>query len=183
MERIIPLNLPLSVAFAGLYFFLIAPHFVVSQIIRETNGAGLSLFQFLEDKRSGNPRYFWLRRGIRGVERQLRNSGLSVSPGVLFHGVAFALFKERLPNDELQAVGEWLIHPANFQVVNSIIPGLIWQSKQAKDEGFGKAPGVWDQLVEIWQKFHRATSTAGKIATALAAIIGVVLTILRLIKP
>ncbi|HKZ41270.1 MAG TPA: hypothetical protein VJ044_09940, partial [Candidatus Hodarchaeales archaeon] len=76
----------ISIVLIGLFFFLIAPRFALSRFLWEVREARLSLLQFLAEWVTENPRYFWLRRGMQGVEQRLRNSGLSIGSGVVFHG-------------------------------------------------------------------------------------------------
>jgi len=166
-------GLPAStIVLIGLYFFLIAPRFIFSRLLGEIREARLSLLQFLAEWVTENPSYSWLRRGMRGVAQQLTNSGLSVAPGVLFHGASYSLFRETLSRTELKSLAEWLIHPARFQQANSVVRGLIWESRQAENVGFGKARGVFDRLVALpWQKAYGVTVAISVVVGAIAAII------------
>src|SRR6266568_6089580 len=163
---------PLSVVAIGVFFFLIIPRLVISELLRETRVPRLSILQFTLERKTGNPRYSWLRIGMRGIEWTLGRSGLSVTPGVLYHGSCYSLFKDNLPNSDLGLLAEWLTFHANFRQVNSIILGLMWQSAHAEDSGFGKVRGIWGRISRLpFPKGYNIVVAIGAIAGSITAIV------------
>ncbi len=109
---------------------------------------------------------------MRGIEWTLGRSGLSVTPGVLYHGSCYSLFKDNLPNSDLGLLAEWLTFPANFRQVNSIILGLMWQSAHAEDSGFGKVRGIWGRISRLpFPKGYNIVVAIGAIAGSITAIV------------
>ena len=181
LYKVVPTyGLSFSVLLAGLFFFLGAPRFIFSRLLKEEWDGRLSLLQFLMEKNaSQNPRFSWLRRGMRAVEQRLRYSGLSPSPGVLFHGLSYSLFRGSIPDSDIQSLADWLIHPTRYQQVNSIIAGLIWESKQSARDELNRVVGIWERFVRLpWQNVK---VTIGILAPIIVAIITQLPNILRLL--
>jgi len=165
----------------GLFFFLIIPRLTWSRLLWEVREARLCILQFASDWQAGNPRYFWLRFGMQGVEEGLRRSGLSVTPGILYHGASYSLFRERMTTADLNLLAEWLIHPTQLVQTNSIVSGLIWESEQAEESGFGKVYGLWGRILRLpWPKGYAVFVAIGVIAGSIPPIVYALKVILSL---
>jgi hypothetical protein len=173
----LPIYSTVPLIFLGLFFFMITFHISFLRFIWPIREARLSLLQFLRDWIADDPRYFWLRVGMRGVETRLRSSGLSPNPGVLYHGTSYSLLRDAVAaRSDLQLLAEWLIHPTHLQYIESIMSGLIWESDQAEDGGFGKVHGIWGRILQVpWPQGY-------KVIVAIGAIVGSISGIVALLK-
>ncbi len=172
----LPIYSTLPLIALGLFFFMLTPHFIFLRFLWPIREARLSLLQFLRDWIGDDPRYFWLRVGMRGVETRLRFSGLAPNPGTLYHGASYSLFRENLTNNDLQLLAEWLIHPAHLQYIKSIISGLIWESDQAKASGLGRVHGIWGRILQLpWPQGYN-------LIIAVSAIVGSISGLIALMK-
>ncbi len=173
VEHLIPeYSIPFSVLLAGSYFLVAAPRFLFGQLVPELREARLCMLQFLSDWNLGSPRFHtghnWLRRSLGGVERQLATFGLSTSPGTLFLGSSYSLFEGMISAFELEALGDWLIRPADWTFVNWTIPFAISQAEEAERSGFGRVLGQLERLLD--RPSRRAKVVLGTIISALTII-------------
>jgi len=68
VSPLLPVYSTLPLIFLGLFFFMLTPHFIFLRFLWPAREARLSLLQFLRDWIADDPRYFWLRVGMRGEE-------------------------------------------------------------------------------------------------------------------
>ena len=171
ISPLLPVYSSLPIISVGLFFFLIIPRYALSRLLWEIRESRLCILQFSAEWATGTPRYFWLRFGMRGVEQGLRRSGLSLKPGVLYHGASYCLFRESLSLSDLNAMAEWLIQPTRFRQVNSTISGLIWASSEAEGSGFGRVYGILGRILQLpWPRAYSVFVAISVIAGSIPPI-------------
>ena len=132
----------ISILFAGLYFLLATPQFLIGKLMTDLKEARLCLLQFMSDWGRGKPEFStghsWLRRGLRGTEQRLKAFGIPAPAGDLFLGSSYSLFKGHVSNITFEELAKWMIEPSNYSNVNWTIPFLLHEAKQAEEDGFGR---------------------------------------------
>ncbi len=106
---------------------LVGAFFQWASPLDDLKEGGLSLFQFLVERGGLRP-VFWLKRGMRKVEKQLRILGISVPRGTLSFGVAYAILNGTDMESEIRTIGDWMRNPKNQHPWPSI-DSILFQAK------------------------------------------------------
>lgn len=104
---------------AGLTYFVMVPGFTTPRVLKPNNEARLCILQFLTEKSTGNPRHFWLRRGLRTVENRFPEFGVSVPRHTLSLGCSYRIAKGIAVESDLLSLSDWVSNPNN-----RLVPGV-----------------------------------------------------------
>jgi len=127
----VPNNAYLTLLFAGLFFLLGMPRIIFGRMIRRLREARLCILQFLVELDSGKTNYFWLRKGLPTVERQLRKFDRSVPRGGVYLWACYSLQNNVRVETQLRWLCEWLSRPRITSKLGSLSTSIIVQARAA----------------------------------------------------